>query len=85
MIAIARDFRVSPDAKQVGRGGEQRHVPSRDARADGLPERRARAWMGHRTRTPDNDQVCSSFKFPTAHVEHATVHADTESTTFGRL
>ena len=41
----------------MGRGREQWHVSSRDARAYGLPERRACARMGYLTRTPNDDQV----------------------------
>ena len=43
----------------MGRGREQWHVSSRDARAYGLPERRACARMGYLARTPNDDQVCA--------------------------
>lgn len=42
---------------QMGGDREQRDVPTRDARADGLPERRACARLGSLTGTPDDDPV----------------------------
>ena len=41
----------------MGRGGEQWHVSSRDARAHGLPAGRTCARMGYLARTSNYDQV----------------------------
>ena len=56
-IALAGDLRFPPAPQQMGRSRQQRHVPPRDAGADGLPEGRPRPRLGHQPRAADHDQV----------------------------
>lgn len=55
--ALARNLRLPPRTRKMGRGRQQRDVPARDVGPDGVPEGRACAWVGDQSGEADDDSV----------------------------